>query len=313
MNCTFLLSGEKIFLCSLKLKDTQYNFFSKSFCLNLSDDMQPTVLNHQLLLSFTSDVEEVMAPGAKYITILRDPAKQFESIFTYYGWRMRFKADLHRFLQRPDRYFQLFEPRSTRVAGRNPMCYDNGLDARRLTPGNGRLDSFIDILDNWYDLVLIAEHFDESLILLKDLMCWTLDDVVYFSQNARNNKSVVPLSRADTAAIRSWNWADQKLYAHFNKTLWERIEIFGRDRMDQELQLLAAKNQALSKDCIGKVMEQGDKRMWYPPGIKVNSFIVNENATHKQLCEQLTQPELDYLHKFRNNLIKAFQRQKAIS
>ena len=30
-----------------------------------------------------------------------------------------------------------------------------------------------------FDLVLIAERFDESLLLLKDLLCWNFEDILY--------------------------------------------------------------------------------------------------------------------------------------
>lgn len=35
-------------------------------------------------------------------------------------------------------------------------------------------------LDSVFDLVLVAEYFDESLVLLADALCWGLDDVVGF-------------------------------------------------------------------------------------------------------------------------------------
>ena len=35
-------------------------------------------------------------------------------------------------------------------------------------------------LDNRFELVMINEHYDESLVLLKRLMCWSLKDVLYF-------------------------------------------------------------------------------------------------------------------------------------
>ncbi|EDO27378.1 predicted protein [Nematostella vectensis] len=37
------------------------------------------------------------------------------------------------------------------------------------------------------DLVLISEYFDESLVLLTRLLCWELDDVVYFRLRNRAN------------------------------------------------------------------------------------------------------------------------------
>ena len=40
-------------------------------------------------------------------------------------------------------------------------------------------------LDAQFDLVLILERFDESLVLLQDLMCWPTEDIVYLKQNER--------------------------------------------------------------------------------------------------------------------------------
>nr|XP_054757334.1 galactose-3-O-sulfotransferase 3-like [Lytechinus pictus] len=43
-------------------------------------------------------------------------------------------------------------------------------------------------LDRIIDLVLIAEYFDESLVILQRLMCWDFKDIVYITQNAREEK-----------------------------------------------------------------------------------------------------------------------------
>lgn len=40
-------------------------------------------------------------------------------------------------------------------------------------------------LDSVFDLVMVAEYFDESLVLLADALCWSLDDVVGFMHNAQ--------------------------------------------------------------------------------------------------------------------------------
>ena len=43
-------------------------------------------------------------------------------------------------------------------------------------------------LDAQFDLVMILERFDESLVLLQDLMCWPTEDIVYLKQNERTAK-----------------------------------------------------------------------------------------------------------------------------
>ena len=43
-------------------------------------------------------------------------------------------------------------------------------------------------LDSQFDLVLILERFDESLVVLQDLICWPTEDLVYLKQNERTSK-----------------------------------------------------------------------------------------------------------------------------
>lgn len=248
------------------------------------------------------DIKNVMNTGTKYITILRDPAEQYESMYTYYGFRGRFGADLHTFLRHPQLYFESKENRHSIHVGRNPMCHDNGLDARFLEPGDPNVEKFVSVLDKWQDLVLIAEYFDESLILLKDLMCWELEDIIYLKQNARSKDSVVGMSEEEKDSMRKWNWADTMLYSHFNRTLWKKVAEYGQERMRRDVAELRAKNEELANDCVSRTMDRNDPRMWYPQGIRVNSFQVRRESKHPHLCSQLTRPELKFLQKLREKV-----------
>lgn len=244
-----------------------------------------------------------MVHNAKYISVLRNPATQYESMYTYYAWKStRYMVELPTYLQTPEKYMKIYEPEKPYVAGRNSMTFDNGLDARKLEKGDPRVDHFITQLDQRYHLVLIAEYFDESLILLKDLMCWTIYDVIHFTMNSRSRESLVETSFNDEDAILKWNWADVKLYSHFNKTLWEKIANYGEKKMASEVAHLREMKKNLMEECIGTTINNGDKRVWYPQGIKINSYIVNSNARRKHLCDQLTRPEHGYLNLLRERV-----------
>jgi hypothetical protein len=58
------------------------------------------------------------------------------------------------------------------------MLWDLGMDVK-LQEDQSELRKEIDYLDNQFDLVMIAERFDESLIVLKEKLCWDLEDVIY--------------------------------------------------------------------------------------------------------------------------------------
>ena len=43
-------------------------------------------------------------------------------------------------------------------------------------------------LDSEFDLVLIAELIPESLVLLKEMLCWRTEDVAYADKNVNRKK-----------------------------------------------------------------------------------------------------------------------------
>ena len=79
-------------------------------------------------------------------------------------------------------------------------------------------------------VLLVADHLDESLVMLKRLVCWDLADIMFSNAELRAARS--PVSQPGTAALSdatrgqivAHNQADASLYNHANATLWEMIE-----------------------------------------------------------------------------------------
>nr|XP_054775088.1 uncharacterized protein LOC129283277 [Lytechinus pictus] len=266
--------------------------FSKIYVMESNNGQYNIIANHMVYNQKAT--EELMPSDTVYIALLRNPDTQYESMYNYYRFDGRYRVRLDQFLKRPQLYFES-EPRVTKHVGRNPMLFDIGLDSRYMEREDPRVTSYIQLLDQRFDIVLIAEYFKESLILLKDILCWSMDDIVFFNQNARSKTSVRPPTDSMKARIRAWNWGDSALYQYFNRTLWQKIEAFGYDRMAREVAELDRKIEELSQRCIGSTKQAGDSRVYYPPGVNVNSFVLNRNAQGDQLCEQMTRPELTYI------------------
>lgn len=47
------------------------------------------------------------------------------------------------------------------------------------------IDSRIEEMDNIFSLVLITDYFDESLIMMKNRLCWDWEDIVYIKFKMR--------------------------------------------------------------------------------------------------------------------------------
>ncbi len=74
------------------------------------------------------------------------------------------------------------------VFGKNQLLWDLGMNTLLM---NKKADilSKIRQLDSEFDLVLIAEKFDQSLILLQNILCWKVSDVTYLKLNERIPKA----------------------------------------------------------------------------------------------------------------------------
>ena len=105
---------------------------------------------------------------------------------------------------------------------------------------------YIDKMEEEFDLVMIADYFDESLILLKRLLCWEFQDIVYFK--LRTKKKKINLEKEVENNILTWNRADAILYDHFNKTFWRKVREAG-STFDEELRTFRRINQEYQESC----------------------------------------------------------------
>ncbi|XP_033127062.1 galactosylceramide sulfotransferase-like, partial [Anneissia japonica] len=117
---------------------------------------------------------DLAIPGAKHVTILRNPVYQFESAFVFYEVAdklniSKFENPMDMFFQKPHEYISQRFYRWETVF--NHQLFDLGFDTK-LSSSQDAVQFKILQLSNDFDLVMISEYFDESLILLKQLLCW---------------------------------------------------------------------------------------------------------------------------------------------
>jgi len=94
-----------------------------------------------------------------------------------------------------------------------------------------------DYIIGYYDLILITEFFDESLILLKHLLSLDFTDIVYLKakENSKKKFTQEDLSQETKELILKRQNIDIVLYNTANATLWRKIDHFGRSKMEYEL------------------------------------------------------------------------------
>ena len=194
---------------------------------------------------------DAVVHNATYVTILRSPVDQFESAFGYY--EMAIHAGLAKvgnpieyFMKKPEQFFK--KKFTAWYWSQNAQLYDLGLD-HFYHNDTFTLGYKIKQFDFEFDLVLITEYFDESLLLLRKLMCWEWEDILYLPKGIRSNSHRQKLSPELRRKIQAWNGADARLHEHFNKTLWRKIHEYGPE-FDADLAFFRSKRERLKDQCI---------------------------------------------------------------
>lgn len=293
-------------------------FYPSPFLCSQVKDYQPgdcfnIVCNHMRF--DPHEVAKLLPPDAVYVTILRDPVDLFESSFHYYHraipftWNIKSNNKLAEFLNSPQTFYSKKAYNSFYL--KNLLFFDFGFD-NNLEVDDPRVTKAIENLSNHFHLVLLAEYFEESLILLKELLCWTMEDVLYFKLNARKNSSVSQLTPELRDKAKKWNGIDWKLYQHFNATFWKKVEAYGINRMKGDVNELRRRNAEMKAICVegGNAVESQNIQNnhfqpWQPVGessilgYNMNNFI---DPKFKTICQKMLTPEIQYLSDLGVNL-----------
>ncbi|XP_071503657.1 galactosylceramide sulfotransferase-like [Diadema antillarum] len=284
-------------------------YFQKQFAMSFPVK-EFNILCHHTRFS-REGFESILPSDAAFVTIIRDPATMFESTFTYLNYPARYGIPepnaLATFLANPSRYYYHSFGQNH---AKDSMLYDLGLPNEQKEDQKA-VDKKIRQIAQEFDLVMMTEYFAESLILLKDLMCWDFEDIAYFKINARSKTSVKTVTDSLARKTREWNRGDTKLYNHFNRTFWEKVQAFGEERMRREVTKLEEMNQMMRDKCVEKVVIN-DKNVWHPAGINVESLRLKPSAENDKDCQLMVKTELPFTTYIRQKqLTKYFGRRAA--
>lgn len=183
-------------------------------------------------------MKKLMPKDTIYLTSIRQPFAQFKSMFHYYNVAelvgIKDNEDsLVKYLADLPKYEQIYK--STKVnpkrycipanfsMSRNLMSYTLGFDSyiANKSRKNFKIKHWLEYLEREFELVLVVEYFEESLVLLRRILCWTWKDILYIVQNKANYTYKYMSSLEDV--YKSWSVTDYALYNHFNKSLWQKI------------------------------------------------------------------------------------------
>ncbi|KAJ0063987.1 hypothetical protein NL108_015137 [Boleophthalmus pectinirostris] len=259
-----------------------------------------------------------------YFSILRNPIPMMESIFIYYKSIAAFhkKRTLDEFLNTSRTEYNSSLPNSHYA--HNILAFDFGLDNNVTFESpdlEKQVSNAIYAIERDFHLILISEYFEESMILLRHSLCWSLEDVVSFKLNSRSDRSRRKLSPETEDKIKKWNALDWRIYLHFNSTFWYKLDtVVGRVQLEKEISELRALQTKLAGICLkdggavdpSKIKDTGIKPFQYGAAV-IQGYNLNpdmNNQTRAE-CERLIRPELQYTDKvYRQQFPEQFQSHK---
>ena len=295
-------------------KDGFYNFlwplpFQSDFT---NDAIKPNILSNHARFNPES-FQELMPTGTRYVTILRNPLTQYPSLFKFMDLASVLNLNSNQKHWQAMEYFlnnsynilkslqqhnpQVLVDNPSLYLLRNPQFFDLGFEPL-LSDDENRVHEKLTEIAKYFKLVLIMEHFDESLVLLKRKMCWNINDIVYFKHNMQIKTNEVPSSQSTEVKIFRWNRADVILYNYFNKSLWDSIKGEGMDFW-KDVALLRQKNNELIKTCLKKGQFFDRPYAGSTSLIYGHSLRADIPFHWKQVCERMTRSEMKYIDYFR--------------
>ena len=254
-------------------------------------------------------LERVMPNDTIYVTILRDPVEHFESTFSYMAFGdilgISNETDaLEAFFENPkDVLVNYLLTKDLRINSdrlkliRNGMFYDLGLESRDFDDEE-KINRTILRLDRQFDLVLLTEYFEESMVMLKNLLCWNTEDMAHFHLNQRRQTEKRYISPELVKKIQQWNSADHALYEYFKDAfLWKLSKQTLTEDFLHDINDLKANNAVLRDICLETAPEKSEEYQ----DVNIKGFKIRSNLTGslKTMCEKMTWNEVRYLGYFR--------------
>ena len=203
-----------------------------------------------------NEVVAQLGPNVVAFTVLRDPYSIFESYYSYTNMNKNVGLDMKGFIEilrknDPATWNAKVTATSNQIRlglYEHSLAFSLGMPYDSLQDDIA-IDSHIAKIERELNLVMITERMEESLILLRYVMCWQLEDIITFDKNVRMPSSLVVLNDDDKTELKRWLKADEKIYNHFYKIFDDKVAKYPGD-MKRAIQQRIDAREELRAECL---------------------------------------------------------------
>lgn len=240
-----------------------------------------------------SEIEKQVSPLADYFTILRDPVSNFESSFGFFkdypftSW-LDENRSLDDFINNAETLYNKSTPWYFRA--KNYMSFDLGFDHENNS--KEYIKYAISKMEEDFKFVMITDRYEESMILLKNMLCLDYEDILYLPLKVRTDDDRKKISLETAKKIKNWNRLDTAIYEYFSERFEQMTVEYGKDKLAREVEILKEKLKDVETRCVEDYDSQSLK-----PWIKR----IKLRKPSGQMCQRLVWGEVKYADYLRQN------------
>ena len=172
----------------------------------------------------------VLPNDSVFIGIIRDPLEVMISS-AYYNrdvWNVQYLQNVpsDNFIPNLIRFPEKYDQEEYSMT-KNSMADVFGFPKGLHVTDEKRIKSYLQYLGSIFRLVVVTEHFNESLVLMKRYLNWKLEHILYIPLNENTHKTVKQLniSNVDKGKFKERNYLDYAIYDFFYKRFLEQLSV----------------------------------------------------------------------------------------
>lgn len=252
---------------------------------------------------------EVLPNDTVNIAIIREPLSLMISGAYFHRdvWKLQYleMVPKENFIKNLIRYPELYDPNVFSLT-RNSMAMDFGFPRGFHLTDTVEIEQYLQYINSKFPLVMLVEHFDESIILFKRLLHWRLEDVLHIPLNINNHPTEreLGISVIDRKKFEERNFLDVAIYNFFKQIFIQRVASLGSEFRD-EAEHFRKVRKSVEEYCI---TNKGVRDPFHVEGSMWNDpFQVVQSD-----CKAMLTDELKFIDKIRSDIrLKKLRKQRS--
>ncbi|XP_059088663.1 galactose-3-O-sulfotransferase 2-like isoform X2 [Tigriopus californicus] len=235
-------------------------------------------------------VERTIGKKPFTFTILRDPVERFISFWDHY--QLGSHQNLHEFIRNPKG-----SPHPEWLTMVQEMGYGN-------SESKWNAEDVIRYTDANFKLILIQEHWNESMFLLWHSLHWNIKDFGHLPQLKRDEEHKSIIDHDERKRLEEWLKLDHEIYKHYLTVFQEKLNHWNPSDLQEGLDKMALVQTNVTIAC--EVKETLNANLSGILRKTFDSHFLGFNVKNTTDCLSLAMPEETLVRKIRKVQLKKF-------